>query len=189
MHRIERVEIDLSQPSLDFTPAHARDHGAPAQWRTALVFPTASLQERRLAALLDALFISVAFGGFLALFTALGGQLAVSKFDGAVMLATLTLFYGQYFALFTLFGGATPGMMWRGLRLATFDGGDPLMRHLAWRSFGYLISAGTLLLGFLWALWDEDRLCWHDRISHTHVTWNAECVPDTVPCDSGSGRD
>ena len=171
VHRVERVEIDLLQPSLDFSgaPALPSARGA-SDWHVSLVSPMASLRERRLAALLDAALILFAYGSFLALFSALGGRFSGSRLDVAVLLATLGLFYGQYFALFTLFGGATPGMLWRGLRLATFDGGDPQMRDLAWRSFGYLISACTLMLGFLWALWDEERLCWHDRISHTHLT-------------------
>jgi len=38
------------------------------------------------------------------------------------------------------------------------------------RAAGYLLSAGTLFLGFLWALWDEDGLTWHDRLSRTYLT-------------------
>jgi uncharacterized RDD family membrane protein YckC len=186
-HRIERVEIDLLQPSLDFsgaTSAAGTARGA-ADWHVALVLPMASLHERRLAALLDGALLLFAYGGFLTLFSALGGRLVASKLDAAVLVTTLALFYGQYFALFTLFGGATPGMMWRGLRLATFDGGEPHLRDLAWRSFGYLVSAGTLMLGFLWALWDEEHLCWHDRISHTHLTWTADGVSDADPEEAG----
>jgi len=33
-----------------------------------------------------------------------------------------------------------------------------------------LISAGTFFLGFFWALWDEDGMTWHDRISRTYLT-------------------
>src|SRR5262249_40647750 len=76
----------------------------------------------------------------------------------------------QYFALFTIFGGSTPGMMIRGLRVVSFDGTIPTSRQMAWRSLGYLISAAACLLGFAWALIDEDHLCWHDRISHTYLT-------------------
>jgi len=171
--RTERVEIDLLQPSLDFsgTAPAANTAAGAAVWHPALVLPMASLHERRRAALLDGVALLFAYGGFLALFAALGGRLALSRLDAAVLLATLALFYALYFALFTMLGGATPGMMLRGLHLATFDGGEPSMRHLAWRSFGYLVSAGALMLGFLWALWDDEHLCWHDRISHTHLTW------------------
>jgi uncharacterized RDD family membrane protein YckC len=175
IERLERVEIDLLQPSLDFSGASASPgvgRGA-AGWHVALVLPMASLKERRLAASLDAALLLFAYGSFLALFWALGGGFSASRVDAAVLAATLGLFYAQYFALFTFFGGATPGMTWRGLRLATFDGRELQFGDKAWRSFGYLVSAGTLTLGFLWALWDEDHLCWHDRISHTHVTWTS----------------
>jgi uncharacterized RDD family membrane protein YckC len=181
VHRVERVEIDLLQPALDFSGSAAQaGHGA-SDWHVSLVSPLASFHERRLAALLDGALILFAYGSFLSLFSALGGRFVASKLDVAVLLATLALFYGQYFALFTFFGGATPGMLWRGLRVATFDGQDPQLRDLAWRSFGYLVSAGTLTLGFLWALWDEDHLCWHDRISHTHLTWTAEAQATSKP--------
>jgi uncharacterized RDD family membrane protein YckC/ribosomal protein L40E len=175
VHRVERVEIDLLQPSLDFSSTAALPGGerGAAGWHVALASPMASLRERRLAAGMDAALLLFSYGSFLALFWALGGRLAASKVDAAVLAATLALFYAQYFALFTFFGGATPGMMWRGLRLATFDGHEPQSGDKVWRSFGYLVSAGTLMLGFLWALWDEDHLCWHDRISHTHLTWTS----------------
>jgi uncharacterized RDD family membrane protein YckC len=106
----------------------------------------------------------------LALFTALGGHLGFNRVDAAIIGATLALFYVQFYALFTVFGGSTPGMMLRGIRVVSFDGSVPTSRQLVWRSFGYLISAGTCFLGFLWALWDDDQLCWHDRISQTYLT-------------------
>ncbi len=166
--RIERIEIDLLQPPLDFSGASPAQTGAPGQ---AFIAPCASLRERRLAALLDCLLILSAYGVFLSLFVALGGRFVFSKLDAAILAATLGLFYTQYFTLFMLFGGATPGMSWRGLHLASFNGGPPSPGALAWRSFGYFISAAALMMGFLWCLWDEDRLCWHDRISQTHLSW------------------
>jgi uncharacterized RDD family membrane protein YckC len=109
------------------------------------------------------------YGGMLALFAALGGHLGLNKLDLGVAVATFALFYAQYFALFTIFGGSTPGMMLRGLRVVSFDGEVPTSRQMVWRSFGYLISAGACFLGFIWALWDDDQLCWQDRISRTYV--------------------
>ena len=106
----------------------------------------------------------------LALFWALGGHIGFNQLDAVVTAATLVLFYAQYFALFTVFGGSTPGMMLLRLRVVSFDGSVPSSRQMVWRSFGYLVSAGTCFLGFLWALWDEDHLCWQDRISQTYLT-------------------
>jgi uncharacterized RDD family membrane protein YckC len=45
------------------------------------------------------------------------------------------------------------------------------------RASGYVLSAGTFFLGFLWAMWDEDELTWHDRISHTYLR-SAEKLAD-----------
>ena len=132
--------------------------------------PVASLSERRTAAVLDVAMLLFTYGGMLALFGVLGGRIGLNKLDLIVAGATLALFYAQYFALFTVFGGSTPGMMVRRLRVVSFDGGIPTSRQMAWRSFGYLISAGTCFLGFLWAVWDEDRLSWQDRISQTYIT-------------------
>ena len=42
--------------------------------------------------------------------SALGGHVGFNKLDLTVVGATFALFYAQYFALFTVFGGSTPGM-------------------------------------------------------------------------------
>ena len=179
-HRQERFEISI--PKLERTPAGNQTPWAPssnaaAELVHALPSSVAPLRERRRAAFIDVGLLLVSYGGMLALFTVLGGHIGLNKLDLAVAGATFTLFYAQYFALFTVFGGSTPGMMLRGLRVVSFDGGIPTSRQMAWRSFGYLISAGSCLLGFLWALWDDDHLCWQDRISQTYLTPNEEITP------------
>lgn len=64
-------------------------------------------------------------------------------------------------------GGQTLGMRpWR-LRLQAADGGAP-GRAALWRR--YAVGTLSLLaggLGFWWALFDRDRLAWHDRASGT----------------------
>jgi uncharacterized RDD family membrane protein YckC len=111
-----------------------------------------------------------ACGGFLALFGSLGGHLTLSKLNAAVSVAALAVVYLQYFALFTVFGGTTPGMMFRGLQVVSFSGDTPTARQMLLRSVGYVISAGTCFLGFFWAIWDEDKLTWHDRFSKTYLS-------------------
>jgi uncharacterized RDD family membrane protein YckC len=169
--RAERLEINVEQPSFDFhgNGADAGPHAALSPYDSP-VPSVASLVERRRAGVLDVTFLLFAYGGFLTLFRALGGRFSFSRFDVLVTVAILGLLYAQYVTLFTYFAGATPGMMVRGLRVAGLDGLEPSPRQLLWRSLGYLISAGTMMLGFLWALWDEDQLSWHDRISQTCIT-------------------
>ena len=140
----------------------------------------AGLAERRRAGGLDLLFLVLTYAGFLGLFRSLGGQLVLEKVDAIVYLATFYLFYAQYFFLFTTFAGATPGMQICGLTIVRLDGSLPDTRQLLWRSFGYLLSGATMMLGFLWSLWDEDRFTWQDRISQTYVT---AATPVTEPSE------
>ena len=160
----DRVEINI-QPELDFSSS-PDDRAHP---QTALV-PVAELAERRRAGALDALFLALTYAGFLALFRSLGGQVVMEKVDAIVYLAAFYLFYAQYFFLFTTFAGATPGMQLRGITIVRLDGSLPDTRQLLWRSFGYLLSGATMMLGFLWSLWDEDHFTWQDRISQTYIT-------------------
>jgi len=172
-HRpIERMEIRI-QPELDFSSS-PDDRAHP---QTALA-PVATLAERRWAGALDGIFLGLTFAAFLGLFLSLHGQVALEKTDAIVFFAVLYLFYAQYFFLFTVFAGATPGMQFRGLTIVRLDGTLPDTRQLLWRSFGYLLSGATILLGFLWALWDEDHFTWQDRISQTYVT-------AAMPVDAG----
>ena len=183
--RVERLEIDVEQPAFDFTgtSSDAAPKAALSPYDSPLL-SVASLAERRRAGVLDMTLLLFAYGGFLTVFRALGGRFSVSRFDLLITVAILGLLYAQYVTLFTYFAGATPGMMLRGLRVASLDGLDPSPRQLLWRSLGYLISAGTLLLGFLWVLWDEDQLSWHDRISQTCITH--DLILGGEPCDQPS---
>ena len=133
------------------------------------LYPVASIENRRLAALADGACLLFAYGAFLALFGSVGGQFTLSKLSAAVCGATFALVYLQYFALFTVFGGTTPGMMLRGLQVVSFSGETPTPRQMLLRSAGYMLSAGTFFMGFLWAMWDEDSLTWHDRMSQTYL--------------------
>jgi uncharacterized RDD family membrane protein YckC len=164
-----RMVIDLSEAppakqAFAPGPASADNTGEQSD-----LYPVASIEERRLAGLIDSACLLFAYGGFLTLFGSLGGQFTFSKLSAAVCVATFVIVYLQYFALFTVFGGTTPGMMLRGLQVVNFSGDSPTPRQMLWRSVGYMLSAGTLFLGFLWAIWDEDSLTWHDRLSRTYL--------------------
>jgi uncharacterized RDD family membrane protein YckC len=165
--RDTRMVIDVSVPpeseeaaESEISEERSRHYG---------LYPVAALEERRLAAIVDVICLLFAYGGFLALFSSLGGQFTLSKLSAVVYGSTFAIVYLQYFALFTIFGGTTPGMMFRALHVASFAGGSPTPRQLLLRSAGYIVSAAALCMGFLWALWDEDALTWHDRMSHTYL--------------------
>jgi uncharacterized RDD family membrane protein YckC len=160
----ERLDICI-QPELNFSSS-PDDRARP---QTALV-PVASLAQRRWAGILDALFLGLTCAGFMSLFRSLGGQMTLEKIDAIVYLAVAYLFYALYFFLFTVMAGSTPGMQLRGLTVVRLDGSLPDTRQLLWRNFGYMLSGATLLLGFVWAIWDEDHFTWQDRMSQTYIT-------------------
>jgi uncharacterized RDD family membrane protein YckC len=173
---VEHLIIDVSQPAqIEDSPAiqQPRKLSLPSESH---LLPVANISARRRAGILDAVFLALAFTGILGLYALFGGRLALSKLDALVFVGIAALLYMQYFTLFTVMGGSTPGMMFAGLRLVSFEGTAPQPMQLAWRSFGYLISGGTAFMGFLSALWDEDHLSWHDRISQTYIT-SAEALP------------
>ncbi len=81
---------------------------------------------------------------------------------------------GMYFVWFWRHGGQTLAMRtWR-IRLVEASG-QPITRRRAWLRYAYAV-AGTLALGlgFLWALWDRDRLFLHDRLAGTRLQLLAE---------------
>jgi len=166
-----RLLIDVSLPPLPEESTAASEQFDPPPSK---LYPVASLLERRRAAVIDAACLAFAYGGFLALFGSLGGRFTLDKLSAVVCFSTFAFVYVQYFCLFTVFGGTTPGMMVRGLHVASTSGDEPTARQLFWRSVGYLISAGTFFLGFFWAIWDEDGMTWHDRLSRTYLA-----VPQT----------
>lgn len=180
------VEIDVSSrlnPNghVQMQLAHAEADSQPG------LYPVASFDDRRLAGLIDFFCLAFAYGGFLGLFGSLGGHFTLSKLSAAVCVTTLAVVYMQYFALFTIFGGTTPGMMLRGLQVVSFSGEPPTPRQMVLRTVGYLLSAGTFFLGFLWAMWDSDELTWHDRLSRTYLSVE-HTLPELEASDAARGR-
>jgi uncharacterized RDD family membrane protein YckC len=81
------------------------------------------------------------------------------------IIATPFLFFGWFWT----HGGQTLGMRaWR-LKLLDDHGQPATWRQSLIRVAGAYLSALALGLGYLWVLFDPDRLCWHDRLSSTRL--------------------
>ena len=76
---------------------------------------------------------------------------------------------GTYLVISWRLGGATIGMRpWR-LKVLAADGRPAAVRSLWIR---YAVATLSLLaggLGFVWALFDEERRCWHDMAAGTRL--------------------
>ena len=78
----------------------------------------------------------------------------------------LTLYYLLSFSL----RRNSVGIDAAGLQVITFSGEAPSRTLLRCRALATVLSYAALGMGFAWSLIDEDRLCWHDRITHTYLT-------------------
>lgn len=168
--RLEVIEMPLVQSSFDFSAAQPDADYLPARG-------VAPVGVRCLAGLLDTTLILLAGGIFFGLFSllaspaaGLGGQWDFARHDLLIYLLAGFTLTSLYFALFTLLSGRTPGMHYYGLRVVAFDGQPMSPGRALWRAFGYVVSTGSLLLGFFWAAVDDRHLTWHDHISQTFVT-------------------
>ncbi len=84
----------------------------------------------------------------------------------AVALAVIGVLY---LALFFTLARATPGMKYAGLSLSTFGGEQPTRTQRYGRLGALLLSLLPVGLGVVWVLFDDERLCWHDRLSGTYL--------------------
>jgi len=129
----------------------------------------ASISRRALAVIVDAIPVGAAL--------ALWGWIA-SKITqeippqpqlliSALVAAGILFFSYQY--LLMVYGGTTLGLRACRLELVALDGTIPGRKQRRWRLLAALLSAASLMLGYAWVLLDENRLCWHDRITHTYL--------------------
>lgn len=128
----------------------------------------APMEDRLMAAIVDFALVMVAFLLFVLVFVACTAHPPMGKGAMAAAGAVLVGFFVLYQWLFFTYAEGTPGMRYAKIALCTFDDENPTRRSMQWRIGGLLFSALPLGLGFLWTLFDEDRLGWHDRITHTY---------------------
>lgn len=166
--KTERIEIDLSQPTLPFEKAQNPEF-TPQEERVQNGLSAAALAPRVRAGLIDALFV---FGCFLIFLLIVFFVPEFSLFTRSSLLgmsSVLLIIFLSYIATFTALGAKTLGMDHEQLEVVSYQGSAITTREARLRSFGYLVSLGCFGLGFLWALFDPEQLTWHDKISRTLV--------------------
>ncbi len=130
----------------------------------------ASLPLRFTAALIDWVIVLVGVAMFVMIVARVGGTLPHTRPALALALAVPLIFWGMYNYLFLTYAGTTPGMQLAHLCLSDFEGETPPRAARRWRALLMVLSCVSLGFGFLWALFDEDELCWHDRMTRTYLT-------------------
>jgi uncharacterized RDD family membrane protein YckC len=157
----------------------APERNPPKRPRENVPLQSASLGLRMLAGLVDGLILMAALTAFGAIFLRINPERAPMPLVAGGLAIVAALLWAAYEFLFIVYTGSTPGLRAARLRLARFDG-SPLPRRLRrWRVLTSFLSALSLGLGYLWSVLDEDGLCWHDRITRTHVQRPSTSRPDS----------
>ena len=143
-------------------PVHsaAPVHSAPIE--------SAPLELRMMATAMDAMLVGAGFVGFCAVGAKVAGEVPAGAQAGVAAAVTLAVFYALYQLLFFTLSEQTPGMRYARIGLCTFSDENPTRSAMRRRLLAKLVSLCPLGLGFVWALLDEDRLGWHDRISRMY---------------------
>lgn len=124
---------------------------------------------RRLAAICydGMLLISVLFV-FTLLVLPLSSNTAIESGNLAYNLYLLIMCY-LYYCWQWMNGGQTLGMKsWR-IQVVNSDGNNPDIVQASLRFLYAILSWLLLGLGFIWCLFDQEKLAWHDRLSSTRL--------------------
>jgi len=114
------------------------------------------MDERRVAALIDAACLLFAYGGFLALYRLARRPVHVQQNERAVYTIGSPSSICQIFAALAPCLGHHARHVLRGLQVVDFSGRAPHPAKITLaRGWFNVLSAGTFFLGFLWAMWDE----------------------------------
>jgi uncharacterized RDD family membrane protein YckC len=142
---------------------------AEATTAPAAAFELAPVSRRLMAAIVDSSLIA---GVFLALAMAVLNKakelpnLRQAELGAALTLAVLAMLYHVFFLLLA---AKTPGMKWACLSLRTFGGQKLTLDERCGRLGALVLSLLPVGLGVAWAIFDDEHLSWHDRLSGTYV--------------------
>jgi hypothetical protein len=133
---------------------------------------SAPMRRRLAATLCDAGLVSGACLLFGYISFRITGTLPLWKEMATLGIGLFGFFWATYLYLLLTYAGTTPGLSLAQLQLRRFDGSPVNRRTRRWRVIASVLSGLSLGLGYAWCFLDEDTLCWHDRITGTHLEQN-----------------
>ena len=154
------IRLDSPAPERPRRPSQAKMDAVPVR--------PAALADRVIAALVDGALSLAGFLVFVFVFSSCTAHPPAGRTAMVAGFVALVATFVAYQWLFFRFGESTPGMTYARIALCTLDDDNPTRPAMQRRVGALLLSALPLGLGLLWAVFDEDHLGWHDRISGTY---------------------
>jgi uncharacterized RDD family membrane protein YckC len=167
---LEVAELVLPPPALGGISMEPVEE--PAQERRPgfeLPLQAAPMSRRVLAGAIDSLLVITAFAAFAYIFFRITAIIPSPQQAAGVSVSLIALFWIAYQYFLIVYTGTTPGLKAARLYLSRFDGTAVPKRIRHWRVLASVLSGLSLGLGYAWCFLDEDRLCWHDRITQTYM--------------------
>lgn len=158
--------VEAEAPLSDITLAPTEDDSSGQDLE--LPLQPAAMEQRVFAGMVDAVLILLASGIFVLIAARLSAQVPEGKAGIALLAALPCVLWAVFEYVFLVHGEGTPGMQVARIGLATFDGYAVSRSRRRFRALAMMLAGFSLGLGLLWALLDEDTLCWHDRITKTY---------------------
>ncbi len=134
-----------------------------------LPLQAAPMSRRVLAGSIDAVLVASGFVLFAYIFFRVTAITPSLQLAATVSLVLNAVFWTSYQYLLLVYTGTTPGLRLARLQLSRFDGTTVPRKTRRWRVLAAVLSGLSLALGYAWCFLDEDRLCWHDRITRTYM--------------------
>jgi uncharacterized RDD family membrane protein YckC len=134
-----------------------------------LPLQAAPMSQRLFAGTIDSLLVATAFAVFAYIHFRITSIMPPLQQAAGISVILTGVFWTSYQYLLLVYTGTTPGLKLAQLRLSRFDGTAVPRKLRRWRVLASMLSGLSLALGYAWCFLDEDRLCWHDRITRTYM--------------------
>jgi len=134
-----------------------------------LPLQAAPFSRRLMAGAIDSLLVIAALAIFACIFFRIASTVPAPRQAAGISVSLIALFWIAYQYLLLVFTGTTPGLKLARLQLSRFNGSAVPVRIRRLRVLASVLSGLSLALGYAWCFLDEDRLCWHDRITRTYM--------------------
>jgi len=125
--------------------------------------------QRLLAGAMDGILVLAGGGLFGGIFYRVAKIMPTPAQAAAFGGGLLILCWAAYQYLLVVYSGSTPGLRALRLQIRRFDGNATSRKLRRARVLCALLSTISLGLGYAWHFLDEDGLCWHERVTKTHI--------------------
>ena len=164
------IELD-EEPQYEMASSAAEPAGVQREEPVvdAATLQLAPMNRRLMAAVVD---FSLITGAFLAAARVASANVRVLPAIREIELGSAlawALIGVLYLAFFFILAKATPGMKYAQLEMRTFAGKKPALAERCGRMAALALSLLPVGLGAVMAVFDEQHLCWHDRLSGTYL--------------------